>query len=240
MQLNSVEDLRALETLDPKLWVALSCPVNGLEIDSKTLALIDQDSDGQVRVEELLTAVRWTLERLAKPESLFTGGDLPLESIRSDDAEGAALLASAKQILANTGTADASHISVVQSANTAQIFGQSRYNGDGVISIESIESGALQQLIQEIMDTVGAVNDRGGKRGIGQAQLDRFFKELSNYNDWWTRGENESNHEVFPLAESTPKAYESLQAIEAKVDDFYARCRLAAFDARPPSRSIAK
>ncbi len=242
VQLNTVEDLRALETLDPKLWVALSCPVNGLEIDSKTLALIDHDVDGRVRIEEMLTAVGWTLSRLAKPESLFEGGDLPLDSIRSDDDEGAALLASAKQILANTGNADASHISVAQSANTAKIFGQSRYNGDGVISKESVDNPELQQLIQEIMDTVGADTDRGGAPGIGQQKLDNFFKELNAYNDWWTRGETESNNEVFPLAESTPQAFKSLKAIEAKLDDFYARCRLAAFDSRatePLNRDVA-
>lgn len=45
-------DLHALETLDPKLWVALSCPVNDLEIDRRTLALIDHDTDRRVRIEE--------------------------------------------------------------------------------------------------------------------------------------------------------------------------------------------
>ena len=33
VQLKSVKDLEELATLDPKLWVALSCPVNDLEID---------------------------------------------------------------------------------------------------------------------------------------------------------------------------------------------------------------
>ncbi|MGB0412835.1 MAG: hypothetical protein ACPGJU_00175 [Coraliomargarita sp.] len=242
VQLKTVADLEALSTLDPKLWVALSCPVNGLEIDIKTLSLIDHDTDGRVRIEEMLTAVRWTLARLQKPETLFEGGDLPLDAIRSDDSEGAALLASAKQILANTGNADATHISVTQSANTAKIFGQSRYNGDGVISKDSVESPELQQLVQEIMDSVGSDTDRGGKPGIGQKKLDSFFKELTAYNDWWTRGETESNNEVFPLGESTPKAFESLKAIETKLDDFYARCQLAAFDARatePLNRDVS-
>lgn len=57
VQLNTVDDLRALGSLDPKLWVALSCPVNDLEMDRRTLALIDNDADGRVRIEELLNAV---------------------------------------------------------------------------------------------------------------------------------------------------------------------------------------
>ncbi|MEO0508311.1 MAG: hypothetical protein AAF065_00445 [Verrucomicrobiota bacterium] len=231
-QLETIEDLRALETLDPKLWVALSCPVNDLEIDTKTLALIDYDADGRVRIEEVLQAVRWTLARLAEPKSLFEGGDLPLEAIRSDDDEGKALLASTKQILANTGAPEATHISVAQSANTAKIFGQSRYNGDGVISKDSVESEPLQQLIQEVIDTVGSCADRSGNEGINQEKLNRFFDELQAYVDWWARGEANSNDEVFPLSESTPVAFGALTAIEAKVDDFYARCQLAAFDPR--------
>ena len=66
-QIETVEDLKALPTLDPKLWVALSCPVNDLEIDVKTLAWIDHDADGRVRIEEALTAVEWSLQSLSDP-----------------------------------------------------------------------------------------------------------------------------------------------------------------------------
>lgn len=51
-------DLVNLENLDPKLWTALSCPVKGLEIDHKTLELIDKDNDGQIRVPEVIAAVK--------------------------------------------------------------------------------------------------------------------------------------------------------------------------------------
>jgi hypothetical protein len=51
------EDLRHLAALDPKLWTALSCPTSGLEFDARTLALLDTDGDGQIRVPEILEAV---------------------------------------------------------------------------------------------------------------------------------------------------------------------------------------
>lgn len=232
VQIKTVDDLKALESLDPKLWVALSCPVNDLEIDRKTLELIDYDNDGRVRIEEMLNAVRWVLARLSNVDSLFAGGDLPLDAIQTDDAEGQALLASARQILANTGNANASEITVAQSGNTAKIFGQSRFNGDGVIAKEAVDEAGIQQLIQEIIDTLGADTDRSGQPGIGQKKLDHFFKELETYETWWTQGEAESDNEVFPLGESTPDAYKNFCAIESKLDDFYARCQLAAFDAR--------
>jgi hypothetical protein len=47
VRLERAEDLQHLAGLDQKLWAALSCPVNGLEFDSMTLAMLDSDSDGQ-------------------------------------------------------------------------------------------------------------------------------------------------------------------------------------------------
>ena len=42
VNLETGQDLVALEQLDQKLWTALSCPIQGLEIDIKTLELIDR------------------------------------------------------------------------------------------------------------------------------------------------------------------------------------------------------
>jgi hypothetical protein len=90
-QIKTVEDLKALSALDPKLWVALSCPVNDLEIDDKTLELLDYDEDGRVRIEEVITAVNWVLARLSDVDGLFKGSDLPLAAINTQDVEGQAL-----------------------------------------------------------------------------------------------------------------------------------------------------
>lgn len=234
VQLTCVEDLRALETLDPKLWVALSCPVNGLEIDRKTLSRIDFDADERVRIEEMLAAVRWTLKRLSKPESLFQGGDLPLHAINTSDPEGEKLLASAKQILANVGDADPTCISVAQAADTAKIYGQSRLNGDGVIAKDATDDPDVRTLIQEIMDCLGAATDRSAEPGITQQKLDTFFTELTTYEAWWTQGEIESSkgEDVFPLGDATPDGFTHFIAVVDKIDDFFARCQLAAFDPR--------
>ena len=89
-------DFTALADLDQKLWVALSCPVKGLDLDEKTLALIDTDKDGRVRAPEVIAAVRWTAEHLKDLRSLKNGGDsLPLESINTGSDAGKAVLASA-------------------------------------------------------------------------------------------------------------------------------------------------
>jgi hypothetical protein len=58
-QLTTAKDLLALDQLDQKLWVALACPVKGLELDERTLGFIDADRDGRVHAEELIAAAKW-------------------------------------------------------------------------------------------------------------------------------------------------------------------------------------
>ena len=64
-------DFAALAGLDQKLWVALACPVDGVEFDPHTLALLDGDGDARIRAPELLAAIAWTLARLASPDELL-------------------------------------------------------------------------------------------------------------------------------------------------------------------------
>ena len=67
VRLESGQDLNALGQLDQKLWIALSCPVTGLEFDRKTLELIDTDNDGRIRAPEIIAAVSWAASLLKIP-----------------------------------------------------------------------------------------------------------------------------------------------------------------------------
>ena len=109
-----------LDKLDPKLWTALSCPVQGLEIEAKTLALIDADNDGQIRVPEVLAAVRWVLSILRNPEDLLKQEDrLALDAIDPEKENGARLLASARIIRNNLGPDPENKLGVSETSDTA-------------------------------------------------------------------------------------------------------------------------
>jgi hypothetical protein len=83
VRLESADDLRNLGQLDQKLWVALACPTKGIEFDQATLALLDADKDGRVRVPEVVGAVRFSDLRLKDLGDLVKGKDtLPLADIR--------------------------------------------------------------------------------------------------------------------------------------------------------------
>jgi len=223
-------DLLALEHLDQKLWVALACPVKGLELDEKTLALIDTDGDGRIRVPELLAAITWSAARLSDVGTLLAGTDgLPLAALNLNTPEGRAVHASAQQILANLGKKNATTITIAESADTAKIFAASPLNGDGVIPPEAAAEAATKQLITDMIASTGGTADRSGSLGVTAADIEKFFVALADYAAWATAGAAAA---VLPLGEQTSAASAAIAAVRAKIDDFFARCRLAAFDAR--------
>ena len=230
VSLTTGADLLALEHLDQKLWVALSCPVKGLELDEKTLALIDDNADGRVRVPELLAAIKWAAARVKDPSVLLSGADsLPLAAINDATPEGKILLASAKQILSHLGKKTATALPVADAADTAKIFAASALNGDGVIPPEATADAATQTLIKEIIATTGGTPDLAGSMGVTVAQIETFFADLAAYVGWV---EQSAAKEIALLGSATDAAVTALKAVRTKVEDFYARARLAAFDGR--------
>lgn len=232
VRLETGADLKALDQLDPKLWAALSCPTSGLEFDSKTLELLDSDGDGHVRVPEIVAAVQWTTSVLKNPDDLTKGAAaLPLAAIDDSTPEGAELLASARQILTNLGQAEATAITAEDTADTTKIFACTKFNGDGVVPTAAADDAATQAVIEDIIACVGSEDDRCGAPGISQEKIDQFFTEAQAYSDWWLEAERDAAN-ILPLGEGTEAAVATFKAVKAKVDDYFTRCRLAAFDLR--------
>lgn len=230
VNLESGADLLALEHLDQKLWTALSCPVSGLEIDSKTLALIDADGDGHIRVPEILAAVKWLTGLLKNADDILKQGKaLPLSAINAETEAGKAILESAKIILQNLGKADDTEICVEDTLDFVRIFAGTQFNGDGIITEDSTADAALISLIKDIMACVGSKADRGGKEGVDAELLNTFFAACGSYDSWVKISEGNAS-EVLPLGEHTASGFARWQALQAKIDDYFLRCKLAAFD----------
>jgi hypothetical protein len=230
VSLTTTEDLLALDRLDQKLWVALSCPVKGLELDEKTLALIDADGDGRIRVPELIAAVNWAAARLKNPATLLQGADsLPLEAVDDTTLDGKTILACVKKILASLGKSAAGSIFVSATADTSKLFASSPLNGDGVIPPEATTDADAQALIRDIIACLGGVADRTGAIGITAEMTETFFTELAAHVAWL---EKSSVTEIAVLGAATGTACAALRTVRAKVEDYFARCRLAAFDSR--------
>ncbi len=223
-------DLTSLDALDQKLWVALSCPVSGIEFDAKSLAFVDTDADGHIRAPEILAAVRWAGKVLKDPDHLVRREDhLPLPAIDDGTEEGKAVLAGAKLVLSILGKPEATEITLDDVSDTARIFSQARFNGDGIVPAKSAEDPALAAVIGDIIGSVGGENDRGGEPGVTAETIERFYTEAQAIADWW---EAVGKPETHPFGADTAARYELFRALKPKVEDYFQRCRLAAYDGR--------
>jgi hypothetical protein len=229
--LQSGDDLVHLHELDPKLWIALSMPTRGVEIDPRTLDLLDTDKDGHVRQPEVLAAIAWICELYKDPGRLLAGGD----TVALDELHDGPLVAGARRLLVDLGKPGAGKVSLDDTTSAEQQLAEKRFNGDGVIPPECCDGDAeggssdeVRAVIAEIMQTHGSVPDRSGKPGIDQARADAFFAEARALVAW----RETADAAVLPLGDATMAAGDAVRAVRSKIEDYFTRCRLAAFDPR--------
>ncbi|WPB59292.1 hypothetical protein [Xylophilus sp. GOD-11R] len=226
------QDVAHIGELDQKLWVALACPTRGLEFDSRTLDLIDIDHDGRIRAPELIAACQWACGRVKNPDELVTGGEsLALSMMKTDDDIGQLLQLEARRVLGLLGRENDDVITLADVTDRSKLLTAMRFNGDGVITVETAgEDAAAAQVIGWIGQTRGTVDDRNGKPGIDRKRAEAFFADAHALAAWHSAGLADST--ALPLGDGTGDALAAMNAVREKIDDFFVRGRLAAFDAR--------
>src|ERR1700744_2353774 len=202
VKLETGDDLAHLGELDQKLWVALACPTRGLEFDSRTLELIDTDKDGRVRAPEVIAATKWTTALLKNPDDLIKG-PLSLSLSAINDST-----PEGKQILASA-------------KQTLTNLGKPEATSIG---------------IEEISDTAkifAATNFNGdGIVPVDAASDDATKAVITDIMTCLGTETERSGKTILPLGEATAAPATAVKTVKAKVDDYFARCRLAAFDTR--------
>jgi hypothetical protein len=225
VSLRSGADLLALRDLDQTLWVALAMPTRDVDIDPATLDLLDEDKDRRIRVPDVLAAIDWIEATWVDPGEVLRGSEsIALASIRAPEVQKAA-----RRILSDAGKGGVDAISVADVAAAAKQMAATRFNGDGVVTPATAADDDTRKAIEEVMAAVGTVTDRSGATGVDQEKVDGFFEAIDEAAAWMKEGEAAAAR---PLGDATAAAADALSAIEAKLDDYFARCRLAAFDPR--------
>lgn len=225
------QDLVHLRELDQKLWVALACPTQGLDIEERTLHLLDTDKDGRLRPPELFAAIDWLTEVLKSPDDLLTSRSyVPLAALNEKTEAGRAMLATVKRVLSILGQPQASQIDVADLADRVKLVSDPTKNGDGVIPKEAASDPEVQKTIGDILATLGKSADLSNTDGVDQAHVDGFFADAEAYLAWLAK--SEGSKDILPLGDATAAAAQAVRAVRAKVDDFFTRCHLAAFDPR--------
>jgi hypothetical protein len=221
-------DVANLKHLDQKLWVALSCPVAGLEFDERTLRLLDRDQDGRVRVPEILAAVEWLSLVLKNLDVLFLEKDeVALSDIRTDTPEGTRILGAIRIILRGLEHEDAGAISLANAMETQRVMTAAEHNGDGIVPPESLRDPALRRAGLELLAAFGGTPDRSGRPGFDAARVAGFYDALAARAAWLAEG---LPREVRPLGDATAVAHEAVERVAAKIEDWFTRARLASVD----------
>jgi hypothetical protein len=225
VSLRDGSDMLALAELDPKLWMALSMPTRGVGIDSETLTLLDADGDGRLRVPDILAALVWAKVTFVEPGTLLASKDRVELTALADPK----VVSAAKRILSDLGTPGASAISVADTMAISKAFAETLLNGDGIVIAASARDDVpLRKVIEDAIACVGSITDRSGKPGIDQALADALFREVDARASWLGGRAAAST----PLAAGTAAAHDAFAAVRDKLDDFFTRCRVVAYDGR--------
>ena len=224
VKIGSGEDIAHLGELDQKLWTVLSCPVEGLEFDKQTLEHLDTEKDGKIMVNEVVQAAQWITSVIKDKDSILNGDSvLKLDNIDTSTEAGKGLYNSARQILKNLGI-DKDEISLADASDSKAIFAGTKFNGDGVITVLSSTDDALKQIITDITATVGSVEDRSGEKGVNAELIEKFYASCADWAAW------KSSSPAMPYGERTAAAFDAYNALKDKMNDYFTRCRLVAFD----------
>ena len=223
-RISSADDLLHLRDLDQKRWVALACPTRGLEFDERTLDLIDLDRDGRIRAPELIAACEWVGGRVKDWQPLLRGdARLALASLADTD-EGRALAEELRRTLDLTGHAGQSDIGLDDIRERQSHLAAERHNGDGIVPVAAVADPADHAIALRIGEAMGTVADAGGEPGIDETRIQAFFDQAATLLAWHREGEAEAG------CAGRRAAAMAVQAVHDKVEDFFARCRLASYD----------
>lgn len=116
------EDFRHLGELDEKMWTVLSCPTTGLEISADTLALMDGDHDGKIRIDEVVATSNYLCAMLRDPEVLLAESDeLRIADLNEDNDEAKQMAEVARRI---AGKQETINLAAVNAAIAAIVVEQ--------------------------------------------------------------------------------------------------------------------
>ena len=216
VRIQSAEDIRHLGELDKKMWTVLSCPVNGLEISSESLKLMDLDGDGKLRVEEVIATANYLCAALKDVKTIFEQSDsLDIENIADESVKaiGERLMANGKVSLADVDAA----IAAVKVDDP--VLPAAPYEADVIAAYKEKKDEYAAYFEQEKLQKLGLaiIPEDAPKPGMTEKKFAEMGKQIA---DW--EAEVESEKLRVKSEEDAAKAeYEPLRKLLLIHRDFY-------------------
>ncbi len=227
------EDLLNVLKLDEGLWAATSVPIEILNCDKKFLEYLDIDNNKRIRTDEVRNAISYILSLIKNP-SIIDGNDtLLLSDINNQTETGKLLIKTAEVILTNSGIEEKEKINLNQVRNSQEIMSKAVLNGDGIITPGSSEKEEISSLIKIIIEKIGWKIDVNGEKGIDKEIVDEFFKECSEYLNWYEKGiipDDKETTEIMIFGKETPYLHNIFTQIEEKIDQYFLLSNFLKFD----------
>ncbi|HOV22342.1 MAG TPA: hypothetical protein PLW95_06670 [bacterium] len=227
------EDLLNVLKLDEGLWAATSVPIEILNCDKKFLEYLDIDNNKRIRTDEVRNAISYILSLIKNP-SIVDGNDTLLLSDINDQTEtGKLLIKTAEIILTNSGIEEKEKINLSQVRNSQEIMAKSILNGDGIITPDSSEKEEISSLIKIIIEKIGWKIDVNGEKGIDKEIVDEFFKECSEYLNWYEKGiipDDKETTDIMIFGKETPYLHNIFTQIEEKIEQYFLLSNFLKFD----------
>ncbi len=219
-------DLLQVPLLDEALWVATAAPIATLELDPVFLHWLDHDNDGRIRADELKDAIRWLFLVLSDPAEIREKNNtLHLAKINDKTTDGAALLRSARRLTAEPTL----ELATVREARVAaEKSGLSE--ADRVLPTAAADP-RVRKFIEHVVEVVGGEAHPCGGLAVSEGLLVKYLDELNLWLTWSDRIHTDTAA-ILPLGEETASAQHALQAIAAKMEQYFLLCDAVRLDSR--------
>ena len=221
VRIQSAEDIRHLGELDKKMWTVLSCPVEGLEISSDSLSLMDIDGDGQLRMKEVIATAEYLSGALKNAETLFEQKDsIAIDNIAEESIRGVAekIVESQKSEVESISLAD------VQAAIDAVTVATepapaAPFEADVIAAYKEKQAEYAAYFGQEKLQKLGlaVIPEECPKPGMKEAE---FVKMGSQIAEWESKVESLKSKEESELAAAKAE-YMPLRKLLLLHRDFY-------------------
>ena len=192
VRIQSAEDIRHLGELDKKMWTVLSCPVNGLEISSESLKLMDLDGDGKLRVEEVIATANYLCAALKDAKTIFEQSD----SIAIDNIADEGIAAVARKLVeSQKSKVESISLADVQAAIDAVTIEEkpipaAPYEADVIAAYKEKKDEYAAYFEQEKLQKLGlaVIPEDAPKPGMTEKKFAEMGKQIA---DWEAEVESE-------------------------------------------------
>ena len=232
LRVSSADDLAALDGLDEPFWMAISAPVSQLACDNALMKWLDEGGSGRVQSGDIRRAVQWLLSVFCDYRGVNGRSDtVVLEALDVEANEGKRLHEAARRILHNLGCPDETKLTLAQVRDRQTIFAQGIHNGDGVVPPPAVPEEDLRVFAEDVMATMGSVDDLSGAQGINGELLGAFLENARGLIAWQDqcRAEEEAA-EVFPFGQETAACHALYERLRGPLDRYFQQCRLIALN----------